>query len=183
MDHGSDIIDRVLALEAPLRENLLTLERVAALQNEFLTHLDAVFSDDSLPSLRYQKERRQTHWTTVGTAGYPAKSEWPWFERYINMVGQARVERTVKQRAKVDGLWFETRSQGEDLHVLVGHRDGTPGKAHVIADAKTGEIRVEDNQMEPTDLVRKIEVMLHLGDGRKILTTREAIELLSTDDR
>lgn len=83
---------------------------------------------------------------------------------------------TIKNRFKSEGLFVETRSQGGDLNLIIGKRDGSPDKAHLFIDEKTGEIRVEDNQQEPTELVTKIEAILTLPDGRKIRTTREAIE-------
>ncbi len=94
---------------------------------------------------------------------------------------ETEVVKTIKSRLKTEDLFVETRSQGEDQHLLIGRRDGTPEKAHIIIDGKTGEIRVEDNQKEPTELVRKIESVLTLEDGRKIRTTREALELSQQD--
>jgi hypothetical protein len=87
------------------------------------------------------------------------------------------VVKTIKSRLKTEDLFVETRSQGEDQHLLIGKRDGTPEKAHVIIDGITAEIRIEDNQKEPTDLIHKIESVLTLKDGRQIRTTREAMEL------
>lgn len=84
--------------------------------------------------------------------------------------------KTIKNRFKAAGLFVESRSQDEDQHLLIGKRDGTPDKAHVVIDGKTGDIRVEDNQQEPTDLVAKIEAILTLPDGKKIRITREAID-------
>jgi len=70
----------------------------------------------------------------------------------------------------------ESRSQGEDQHLLIGTKDGSGDKAHVVIDGKTGEIRVEDNQQEPTELTDRIETFLTLPSGKRIKITREAIE-------
>ncbi|MFA5270109.1 MAG: hypothetical protein WC400_00630 [Patescibacteria group bacterium] len=89
--------------------------------------------------------------------------------------------KTIKNKLKMEDLFIESRSQGEDVHLLIGKRDGTPGKAHVVIDAKTGDIRVEDNQQEPTELVNKVESILTMPNGKKIKVTREAIKELVSD--
>jgi len=96
-------------------------------------------------------------------------------------IGAEKVK-TIKNRLKTEGLFIESRSQDEDLHLLIGKRDGTAGKAHVIIDGKTAEIRVEDNQQEPTDLILKVESILTLKDGKRVKVTREAIEELSSNE-
>lgn len=93
------------------------------------------------------------------------------------------IVKTIKNRLKTEDLFVESRSQGEDQHLLIGKRDGNPEKAHLIVDGKTGEIRVEDNQQEPTELIQKIESVLTLRSGKKIRTTREAIEELPNSEQ
>jgi hypothetical protein len=85
--------------------------------------------------------------------------------------------KTFKNRLEAEGLFLESRSkEGGDIHLIIGHRDGKPDKAHAIFDEKTGEIRVEDNQLEPLELVRKIESIVTLQTGKRIRVTREIIE-------
>jgi len=83
---------------------------------------------------------------------------------------------TLKKRLKEKDLWIETRSQGEDIHVLVGRRDGSGNKVHVVIDGKTAEIRVEDNQKAPEELIKSIESTLTLNDGRVVRFSRELLE-------
>lgn len=64
-----------------------------------------------------------------------------------------------------------------DVHVLVGKRDGTGNRVHIVIDGKTAEIRVEDNQTVPEELIKSIESTLTLHDGRTVRFTRELIEL------
>lgn len=90
----------------------------------------------------------------------------------------AKAVKTIKNKLKTEGLFIESRSQDEDLHLLIGKRDGTADKAHIVIDGKTAEIRVEDNQQEPTDLIEKVESVLTLKGGKKVKVTREAIEEL-----
>jgi hypothetical protein len=93
----------------------------------------------------------------------------------LNEVKNSR--KIFKNRLEAEGLFIESRSkEGDDIHLLIGQRDGTPKKAHIIVDEKTGEIRIEDNQIEPLELVRKIESIITLPTGKKIKITRESIE-------
>jgi hypothetical protein len=85
--------------------------------------------------------------------------------------------RTIKSRLEERDLWIETRSQGEDIHILVGKRDGTGNKVHVVIDGKTAEIRIEDNRTAPEELIKSIESTLTLNDGRVVRFTRELLEL------
>lgn len=64
-----------------------------------------------------------------------------------------------------------------DIHILVGKRDGTGSKVHVVIDGKTAEIRVEDNQMAPEDLIKSIQSTLTLNDGRIVRFSRDILEL------
>ncbi len=85
--------------------------------------------------------------------------------------------KTLKNRLESEGLFIESRSKKDgDIHLIIGQRDGKPDKAHAIVDEKTGEVRVEDDQLEPLELVRKIESIITLKTGKKIRVTREAIE-------
>ena len=94
----------------------------------------------------------------------------------MEILQQHEAEKTIKHRLETEGLFVESRSQGDDQHLLIGAKDGSGDKAHIVIDGKTGEIRVEDNQKEPTDLTARIETFLTLPSGKRIKTTREAIE-------
>ena len=91
--------------------------------------------------------------------------------------------KTFKNRLEAEGLFLESRSkEGGDMHLLIGKKDGSPQKAHAVVDEKTGDIRVEDNQLEPLELVRKIESIITLENGKKIKVTRESIkEIIGAD--
>jgi hypothetical protein len=68
------------------------------------------------------------------------------------------------------------RSQGEhdDLHYLIGKK-GEAEKMHVIVDKKTGEIRVEDNQIIDDSVAKKITATIELQNGIIIRTDRYSI--------
>ncbi len=81
--------------------------------------------------------------------------------------------RTSKTRITGKRYWIETRDQGQDLHVLIGRRDGSGVKGHFVIDAHTAEIRVEDQRAVPEELIQSIESQLSLHDGKTVRFTRE----------
>lgn len=101
----------------------------------------------------------------------------------MNKPFRIKKEKTIKKRLETEGLFVESRTQDEDLHLLVGKKDGSGNKAHIIIDGKTGEIRVDDKDQAPEEVVNKIETVLTLKSGRKIKSTREALgELYESKD-
>ena len=177
-DSEVNIIKEIWRKEQALKENLLLTPEAQAIQESLLAHLEKLLPKDSIPGLRFRKlraERRfQTWWTNSN--GYPTDNPWTKEEPFLEILQQHEAEKTIKHRLETEGLFVESRSQGEDQHLLIGEKEGGSDKAHIIIDGKTGEIRVEDNQKEPTELTARIETFLTLPSGKRIRTTREAIE-------
>lgn len=173
-------IKEVWRKEQALKENLLLTEEAQAIQKSLIDHLEKLLPKDSIPGLRFRKlltdKRLQSWW--ANSNGYPTDNPWTKIEPLLEILQQHEAEKTIKNRLETEGLFVESRSQGEDQHLLIGEKNGSAEKAHIIIDGKTGEIRVEDNQKEPTELTARIETFLTLPSGKKIKTTREAIEIL-----
>lgn len=182
-DQGAevDVLKELWRKEQALKENLLPTQEAEALQKSLLAHLEKLLPEDSIPGLRFKKllaERRfQTWWSNSN--GYPMDNPWEKIQPFLDILQQHEAEKTIKHRLETEGLFVESRSQGEDQHLLIGQRDGKADKAHIVIDGKTGEVRVEANQKEPTELAARIETILTLPNGKKIKTTREAIEKIS----
>jgi len=176
-DSSKDILKEIWKKEDALKENLLPTEEVRSLHESLIRHIESILPSNSLPGLRFKKmrtEQKITWWSTEG--GYPIDNPWSKFQPFFDLLAQHEAEQTIKRRIESEGLFVESRAKGEDQHLLIGEKNGTAEKAHIIIDGKTGEIRVEDDQQEPTDLVARIETILTLNNGKKIKTTREVIE-------
>jgi hypothetical protein len=175
---AKNILKEIWNKEQAIKENLLTTEECKDLQDGLIEHLEKTLTSDSIPGLRFRKiraeKKHETWWST--TNGYPHENGWTKIEPYLEILAQHEAEKTIKKRIETEGLFVESRSQGNDEHLLVGVRDGTGEKAHIVIDGVTGEIRVEKNRQEPTDLVNRIEAVLTLPSGKKIKSTREALE-------
>ena len=176
----TDVLREIWRKEEALKENLLTTKEAESLYQALISHLETVLKPDSLPGLRFRKlqsGKKVTWWSNE--AGYPVDNPWQKFGPFLDLLAQYEAEKTIKRRLEIEGLFVESRSQGEDQHLLIGEKDGSGDKAHITIDGKSAEIRTEDGRQEPTDLVSRIETILTLPSGKKIKTTREIIEEMS----
>ncbi len=171
----------IRAKEQGLRENLLKTPEAQAVHKSFLDFLDAALVRDSIPWLRYRRLREtrgtplDTWWT--GDDGYPLESPWKQkFDPLLQILEAHYAEKTLKKRLTLGGFFVESRIQGEDQHILVGKRDGSGHKAHVVIDGVTGEIRIDERDQPPEEVLKGIETVLTLASGRKVRSTREALE-------
>lgn len=184
-------------------QDILEAKKLEEIETKVRTEVPKIAADLNNEIFDLKAKKINSGWRSVLKSGFhnrkTAESKLSAWEALINEMlsdnkseepedpAQTSVEvvKTIKSRLKTEDLFVESRSQGEDQHLLIGKRDGTAEKAHLIVDGKTGEIRVEDNQQEPTDLIQKIESILTLRSGKKIRTTRESIEEMasSSDQR
>jgi len=173
-----NILKELWRKEQALKGNLLSTQEAQAIQESLLVHLEKLLPRDSISGLKFKKlraeKRFQTWWSSSN--GYPIENPWGKIEPFLEILQQHEAEKTIKHRLETEGLFVESRARGEDQHLLIGSKDGGDNKAHVIIDGETGEIRVEDDQREPTELIARIETVLTLPSGKRIKTTREAIE-------
>ena len=184
-----EILKLIQSKEQVLKENLLHATEAEEVQKSLVRFLDEHLPDDSIIGLRYRKlktDKRLSAWWR-GTDGYPLGNTWvEKFEPFIKILEQYLAEKTIKRRLEVEGLFIESRKQGEnsDEHLIIGKKDDAAGeKAHIIIDSNTGEIRVEEGRKEPTELIRHIETILTLPGGKRIKSSREAIEELAEEEK
>lgn len=174
------ILKLIWSKEQALKENLLTTNEAKQIQRTLWDFLDKNLSSDSIVGLRYRKlkgSKKSTWWTDAN--GYPSGNPWnDMIEPFFKILEQHIAGKTIKRKLTVDNLFAESRIQGEDEHILVGEKDGSGNKAHIIIDGKTGEIRADDNDQAPEEVLSKIETVLTLKNGKKIKTTREAMKEL-----
>ncbi len=81
-----------------------------------------------------------------------------------------------KRRLEKEDLWVQSNIDGEDEHIMIGKKDHTGDKSHLIVDGETGEIRIEKNRKNPREILQKIETTMITKDGRGIKSTRSTME-------
>lgn len=174
--------------EQAIKENLLTTKELESLQKEVADFLDENLKEDdnNLLYLHYRKfkapgSKPRTLWSSLD--GYP-KGGLEWIQPWIDFFEKYLGEKTIKKRLKTDKYWVESRIQGEDEHIFIGERDSKSGdKAHITIDGKTAEIRTDDKDKAPEELTRYIETRLTLPDGKKVRSTREAVEFFEEENK
>ncbi len=181
MKSGQKILKEIWSKEKALKENLLPTKQAEKIQKNLISYLQKTLKKGSIPSLRFKKIITQNKYRTWWSSkdNYPVDSPWEKIQPFLDILAQHEAEKTIRNRIETEGLFIESRSQNEDQHLLIGTKEGKGKKAHIIIDGKTGEIRIESNQQEPTQLTRKIETFLTLPSGERIRTTRELIKKTS----
>ena len=174
------ILKLIWSKEQAFKENLLKTNEAEQIQKALWDFLDKNLSLDSIVGLRYRKLRESKRWTWWSdTRGYPSGDPWNnMIEPFLKILEQYLTEKTIKKRFSDDKFFIESRSQGEDEHILIGKKDGGGKKAHVVIDGITGEIRVKKKEQVPEEVVLKIETILTLPNGKKVKSTREVLKEL-----
>lgn len=175
---GKDILKEIWKKEEALKENLVPTSTAKALFDGLEKYLEKTLTNESMPALRFKKMKLQkgnmAWW--ADPHGYPIESPWKKFQDYTDLLEQYEAEKTIKNRFENEKYFVESRSQGKDLHILIGDKAKPGEKAHIIIDETSGELRTEKGRQEPTELSSKIEAYLTLPDGTKIKSTRELLE-------
>lgn len=170
-------------------KDLLEKEILEGVESKIRTEVAVIVNnlDDEILQLEFKK--LNGGWKNKLKSGFhnamTAHSKLEVWRIFINeILGHIKSStKTFKNRLEAEGLFIESRSKGDgDIHLLIGKKDGNSQKAHAVVDEKTGDIRVEDNQLEPLELIQKIESIITLPTGKKIKITRESIEKIAGGD-
>ncbi len=174
------ILKLIWSKEQALKENLLKTDEAEQVQKSLWDFLDKNLPSDSIVGLRYRKLREDKRWTWWSDMkGYPSGGSWNnMIKPFLKILEQYLAGKTIKKRFSDDEFFIESRSQGEDEHILIGKRDSSGKKAHIVIDGITGEIRVEGKDQVLGEIVSKIETILTLPNGKKVKSTREILEEL-----
>ena len=165
--------------EAAIKENLLKSDEVLPLLEMLIAVLEEALQPTSMIGLRYRKfmaGKQLTQWWST-MEGYPNSRLWDErFQPLLDFLEQHEAQKTLKARFKDKDVFAEVRYRGEDVHILVGERDGAPEKVHIVIDGQTGEIRIELKDERSDSLVQRIEAVLTLRNGRQVRSTREVLQ-------
>lgn len=179
---SEEIYKLIKRKEAAVRENLLPADELKTLKKNIEEFLDKNLKEGSLLYLRYKKFKdlnRRPLWKDE-TGKYPIESQVyikPWIEIFEQYLG----EKKIKRRIENEGLWVQSTTEGNDIHILIGERDGSSNKVHLVL-GKTGEIRIDSKDQAPHDILEKVEATLTTNKGEKIRITRDVLEFLEDDE-
>lgn len=175
-----DVLKLIKRNEIPIRENLLKREDLERIKVSLETFLDSNLRDGTLDYLRFQKmkatrvkQRDGTLW--IGDDGYPTNGAgWiaPYIEAFENYLGSKKLKRRLEDK----NLWIQSNIENDEEHLIIGDRSKEKGQhVHLIV-GKTGEIRIDPKDSAPHELLRSVETVLTLKDGKKIRSTKAMLE-------
>ena len=87
-------------------------------------------------------------------------------------MGNIYQRKKIINRLEDENLWVESRTQGNEQHLLVGNKQNQGRKVHLVF-GETGEIRIDKKDEDPGEIYRKVEAILTKPDGSIIKSTLE----------
>ena len=168
-----EIIKLIKSKSQAIEESLLLTTELTEVKEKIEQFLDQNIKGDSLLALRYRKfklpGKPRTLWSN--TNGFPIGGK-EWISGYINFFEQYITEKKIINRLEDEKLWVESRTQGNEQHLLIGEKNNNGQKTHLIF-GETGEIRIDKKDQSPAEVFRKVESVLTKSDGGIVKSTLE----------
>ncbi|GAF85486.1 unnamed protein product [marine sediment metagenome] len=167
-----DIIKLIKSKSQAINENLLLSTELTEIKKKIEQFLDQNLKGNGLLSLRYRKFKLSRSSPLYSDAnGFPARGK-DWIKPYLNFFEKYITEKKIINHLEDENLWVESRTQGNEQHLLVGDKQGNAEKVHLIF-GETGEIRIDKKDTPPTEIFRKVESVLTKLDGSIVKSTLE----------
>lgn len=169
----SDIIKLIKSNSQAIKENLLLSDELSKIKDILESFLDKKLTNKDLLSLRYRKFKSTNKSRTLysDTNGYATESEY-WIGPYIKFFENYITEKKIINKLEDESLWVESRTQGNEQHILIGEKKNKGEKAHLIL-GETGEIRIDKKDQNPSELLKKVEAVLTKPNGEIVKSTLE----------
>lgn len=168
-----EVIKLIKSKSQAIAENLLLSTELTEIKEKVEKFIDDNLKGDGLLSLRYRKfkisSKSRGLWSD--TNGFPIGGQ-EWVKPYIDFFEQYITEKKIISRLESKNLWVESRTQGNEQHLLVGDKENNGQKVHLIF-GETGEIRIDKKDQPPAEVFRKVESVLTKADGSTIKSTLE----------
>lgn len=169
-----DLIKLIKTKSQIIEENLLLSNEIKEIKDELEKFLDEKLIGESLLALRYRKfkiiSKSRVLWSDMH--GFPQNGK-DWIKPYVDFFEKFITEKKLINRLENEEFWVESRTQGNEQHLLIGKKDDSNGeKTHLIL-GETGEIRIDKKDKLPSELLRKVEAILTKTNGETIKSTIE----------
>jgi len=167
-----EIIRLIKSKSQAIDENLFLSTELTEIKDKIKEFLDHNLKSGSLLSLRYRKFKlsgSRPLWSDGN--GYPSDGK-DWIGPYIDFFEQYITEKKIINHLEDENLWVESRTQGNEQHLLVGYKQSDGEKVHLIF-GETGEIRIDKKDQSPSEIFRKVESVLTKPDGSIVKSTLE----------
>ncbi|MEW6103343.1 MAG: hypothetical protein AB1630_05945 [bacterium] len=169
-----EIIKLIKSKLQAIEENLLLSPKLIEIKEKIEQFLEKNLKGDSLWALRYRKlklsSKPRNLW--LDKDGFPIEGGKNWIRPYIQFFEQYVAEKKITNRLENENIWVESRTHGNEQHLLVGDKQNLGEKVHLIF-GETGEIRIDKKDQAPGEIFRKVESILTKSDGTIIKSTLE----------
>ena len=169
-----ELVKLISSKEEAIANNLLLSSKLREIKHKLEDFLDKNLVEDSLLALQYRKfelSRQPTLWSDEKGL-YPINGQ-EWIALWIEFFKKLTAEKTIKSRLEDKDLWVESRIQGEEQHLLIGEKSNKEGQKVHLVFGETGEIRIDKKDQAPNEILKKIESVLTIKEGKNIKTTIE----------
>lgn len=174
----NEIIKLIKSKAQAIEENLLLTNELRDIKKSIENFLDINLKGDSILCLKYRRFRMSSNLRTLwsSTDNFP-KGGYNWIKPYFDFFEQYITEKTIINRLENENIWVETRTQGNEQHILAGKRKSDGKKVHIIL-GDTGEIRIDKKDQQPNEIYKKVESILTKNDGSKVKSTLEFLNAI-----
>lgn len=168
-----EIIKLIKSKSQAIDENLFLSTELTEIKEKIKEFLDQNLRIGGLLSLRYRKFKlsgSRPLWSDG--RGFPAGSGKDWIKPYLDFFEQYITEKKIINRLEDKNLWVESRTQGNEQHLLVGYKQSDGEKVHLVF-GETGEIRIDKKDRSTSEIFRKVESVLTKPEGSIVKSTLE----------
>jgi len=168
-----EIIKLIKSKAQAIDENLFPSTELTEIKKKIKQFLDQNLEGSGLLSLRYRKFKLSGSRPLYSDAsGFPTDGGKEWIKPYINFFEKYIAEKKIINHLGDKNLWVESRTRGNEQHLLVGDKQGNGEKVHLVF-GETGEIRIDKKDQPPNEIFRKVESVLTKLDGGIVKSTLE----------
>lgn len=168
-----EIIKLIKFKSQAIEENLLLSTELTEIKEKIEVFLNQNLKGDNLLSLRYRKfilsSRSRVLYSDINS--FPSDGQ-DWIKPYVIFFEQYITEKKIINRLENKSLWVESRTQGNEQHLLIGDKQSNGQKVHLIF-GETGEIRIDKKDQPPAEILKKVEAVLTKLDGSVVKSTLE----------
>jgi len=167
-----EMIKLIKSKSQAIDENLFLSTELTEIKEKIKEFLGQNLKVDSLLFLRYRKFKlsgSRPLWSDGN--GYPSDGK-DWIRPYIDFFEQYITEKKIINNLEDENLWVESRTQGNEQHLLVGNKQSAGEKVHLIF-GETGEIRIDKKDHSPSEIFKKVESVLTKPNGSIVKSTLE----------
>jgi hypothetical protein len=181
-----ELLKLIKSKYAAIQNNLLETIKVEEIKTVTETLLDQKLIGDDLLSLQYKKfksgsQKRPTLWSD--RKGLYPSNGLEYLNNWFEFLKQYLENKRIKNRLENEGLWVQSHIENNEEHLFIGEKNDKNQHIHIIR-GRTGELRIDEKDLNPQNLVSKVESTLEvtLSNGQKIRSVKGILEFIKESD-